>query len=83
MVTTVTTQPEARAGHVVGSVEEQRMPIPVAPPPQRTRVEWNGLSGVREVRVRLLKRRGRAPGADHGPGDRSEQLLGEVCEPLS
>ena len=79
----VTTPPEGRAGQLVGSIEEPREKNPAQQTPQRTRVEWNGLSGVREVRVRFLVIRGREPGKDHDPGDRVEGLLGEICEPLS
>ncbi len=79
----VTTPPEGRAGHLVGSVEEQRANQPAKPLPRRTRVEWNGLSGVREVRVRPAKKRTEDTGAERDPGARSERLIGEVCEPFS
>jgi len=46
-------------------------------PPVRTRMEWNGVAGLRQVRIQ--------PGARE-PGqraDRCERLVGEVSEPMS
>lgn len=79
----VTTPSEGRAGHIVGSVDEQRAQQPAKPLPRRTRIEWNGLCGCREVRVRLAKKRAEDTDAERDPGARSERLIGEVCEPFS
>lgn len=56
---------------------ERMLPMRRERPPVRTRMEWNGVAGLRQVRIQ--------PGARE-PGqraDRCERLVGEVSEPMS
>lgn len=57
----------------------------IKPRGRGTRVEWNGLAGVREVRVQLVFPKDGAdrPSLQPPSCDEVECLLGEISEPFS
>lgn len=59
--------------------EVARLPAPSQATPCRSRIEWNGLTGCRQIEVR--RRKCDESGADPA-AQREEHLVGEVCEPF-
>ena len=73
----VTTSTLCRAGTPIGPERMLTERLP-ARRPARMRLEWNGLAGVRQIRIEMTP-----PAETATCRDRCEHLMGEVSEPLS